>query len=270
MSVRRQAGGRHPGFIAVILFVLGLTATAQASGLSPWPPCPALSKALPVHAALDAPPSLQVWRDGAEQASRLLPPCGEDWNLKGASTMVALAGRFRHAGSAEALVARIARVSRLNRIRYWSTTRQRWRRLIENAEALQSPDRERPRADFEVAEVRPGSNLFFRQISDNLGGDVLYRVRPLVREPRRLIFSIENAEPIRYLMLPGVETGDSRLLHVLEQENGEVWRHYLLLWLRSHPLAQAFDPVPSLINRAAAFYRHVSGLPTDAEPPAAP
>ncbi len=270
---RACPGRRAIAVLAGLLLLLTASPDPSAAETTAAPvlPCAGGSAAFPAHASPGAPPGLLVWQQGEGAASPLdgaaacLP-----WPLAGASTMIALAGRFRHDGPAEALAARIARVSALSGIRYWSTTRQRWRDLIERGEALAGPDRALARPDFAADELRPGQDLFFRQVSDSLGGDMIYRVRPLEMGPERLVFEIVNAEPLRYLLLTGVETGNSRLLHILERESPTLWRHYLLMWIRSTAIARGMEPLPSLVNRAAAFWRHVSGLPTEHEPPMAP
>jgi hypothetical protein len=76
---------------------------------------------------------------------------------------VALAGRFSYRGGADGLLARFGAISASAGIQYWSVTEGGWRTLITHATALDGPDVTHPRADFTLAEMRSGHNLYFAQ-----------------------------------------------------------------------------------------------------------
>jgi hypothetical protein len=165
------------------------------------------------------------------------------------------------------LLARLGAVSQMAGIRYWSVTGKRWQILIEAAHALDPSGRVRP--DFTPADLVPGRDLAFSQ-TDNDAGAVIYRMRIMALSPSRVVLRTENVDTIRYLMLPLFGPGELQSLYVLNQGSEGTWSYYSLT--RTGPGASAMTDghVASGINRAVAMYRHIAGIPTDQEPPAAP
>jgi hypothetical protein len=64
------------------------------------------------------------------------------WQATDFGLLVAAAARFPQADDARQLLRRIAAISELTTVRYWSVTRKRWRDLITEAYALRGPDRD--------------------------------------------------------------------------------------------------------------------------------
>ncbi len=151
---------------------------------------------------------------------------------------------------------------------YWSTTQKKWEKLVLDAHALAGPDGERSRADFSLEEISEGRTLFFQQ-EDNLFGTVPYRLHIRSISPGHVVFDVENAATIRYLMIPLFEPGQVQAVYYLEQEKPDVWRYYSLARTSGKAASLLPGHEASTINRAIAVYRHIAGIPGDQEPPAA-
>ena len=258
--------GRLPIFLFLLLAAAAGCESSSAAQSGPQPPCDA--KPVPAYPDLDHSPFAKVWLD-ADLGRTWMPPSCLGWTAPGFSTLVAAAARFRYTGGVEGLRRRVAAISELAGMRYWSTTNRRWQTLIVDSYAAQGPAGER-RKDFSADEVAEGRTLYSQQ-EDNLFGKAVFRMRIRSVAPGRLVFDTENATTIRYLFVPVVEPGDAQSVYFLERESGDVWRYYAIARTGRNAtgFALAAGHEASLINRAVAFYRHLAGIPTDREPPAA-
>jgi len=180
---------------------------------------------------------------------------------------VALAGSFRHEGGAVDLLAAFGRISSLRGIRYWSVGDRSWRTLVTGAAALDGPRTRRRRADFALAEMAHGADLYFAQEDSRSSGEVVYRMRVLENGPDRVTVAVENVTSVRFLLVPLFAPGDLHCTSYLERRSPGVWGYYALWGIRAG--AQTSGHETSSVNRALAFYRHIAGIPTDQEPPAA-
>jgi hypothetical protein len=84
------------------------------------------------------------------------------------------------------------------------------------------------------------------------------------------VFDTENTGAVRYLMMPVFRPGDLQSITFLDRESENVWRYYSILRTSKSASRLAAGSEASSINRAAAFYRYLAGIPTDKEPPLAP
>ena len=87
--------------------------------------------------------------------------------------------------------------------------------------------------------------------------------------PNRIVFDVENVTALRYLLIPMLHAREMQSIYFLDRESEDVWRFYSIVRTgkNANPLVAANES--SAINRAAAFYRSIVGIPTDREPPAA-
>lgn len=248
-----------PTLTAVALTLL----SAIASAAEPLLPCG--ENPSPRYPELGATPVTQVW---GTRDSGWVPPACTGWGELGYTTLVATTATVRLPDGREGLLRRIAAVSGLAGVRYWSVTHGRWQPLIVDAQALQGPSASEERADFTPRELALGKDLFFRQ-EDNLAGKALYRLRVLDLAPDHVVFETENVTPIRYLfkLLFGPEELQS--IYFFSRESPDVWRYYSLSRTGAHASRLTSGHEASSINRAVALYRHYAGIPTDEEPPAA-
>jgi hypothetical protein len=246
---------------------LSLSAGGSLAQGAPQPPCGAAPS--PAYADLGSTPAVRVWTGDELGADWTPPPC-TGWRPLPFRSLVAAAGRFRHQGGVEDLLARFGAVSTLTAIRYWSVSDKRWQTLITNASALEGPDAAKRRPDFSVAEMRGGIDLYFAEDDNRSTGDVVYRLRVRETAPDRLVVETENVSSVRYLLLPLAGPGDLQALYFLERRSANEWGYYSLARTGAGTSSLTEGHEASYVNRAVALFRHLAGLPTDQGPPAAP
>lgn len=232
----------------------------------PQPPCGNVP--IPPYPGLENSPSVRAW-DRAASGRNWIPPACTGWTDSGFTTLVVTVARFRHASGIEGFLRNIGAISRLAGMRYWSTTHKRWQTFIISAHAMSEAAGDRPREDFSPGEMAEGRSLYYQQ-EDNLSGKVNYRMRIRSASPDRLIFDTENTSTMRNLLLPMYRPGGMQTITFLDRESRDVWRYYSILRTSRDASRLTAGREASFINRAVAFYRHLAGIPTDKEPPAAP
>ena len=85
----------------------------------------------------------------------------------------------------------------------------------------------------------------------------------------RLVVDLENVSTMRYLFLPFLHPGEMQSIYFLDRESENVWRYYSIVRTGKNANRLITGNESSAINRAAAFYRYLVGIPTGQEPPAA-
>jgi hypothetical protein len=245
-----------------------LTLRPGASADGPRPPCGEAPR--PAYADPGSAPNVQAWRGGDLGADWWPPDC-VGWDSAGFDVLVALAGSFTAAGTAQDLIARFAAISRMTAIRYWSVTDQAWGPLVTSATALSGPDAALRRPDFAPAELTAGSTVFFAQSDNRSSGEVVYRLTIRELHPDRLVVETENVTAVRSpLIVTLFDPSELQSTYFLEHGAQDVWTYYSLS--RTSPdvnwLARR-GQVASYLNRAVALFRYVAGIPTDQEAPAA-
>jgi hypothetical protein len=210
-------------------------------------------------AGLDRPPLVRVWKQGE------MPSTCAGWTSEAFTSLVTTSAQFRFAGSAQDLLARIGAISELRNVRYWSTTHQRWQTLIVDAHALNGAQ---PRKNFSPNEMKPGQFLNFEQ-TDALTGQGRYRMHIAEVSETRIVYDVENLSTLRYMLVPTFHPGDLKATYFLDRESEGVWNYYSILRTGKNASRLKGGHEASSINRAVALYRHLAGIPTDQEPPAA-
>ena len=153
-------------------------------------------------------------------------------------------------------------------MRYWSTTHKRWRTLIVDAYALTDLQPGQRREDFTPGEMKEGKVLYFEQ-ADNLSGKAIYRMHIAEASADRIVFDVENVSTMRHLLIPILHPGEMQSIYFLDRESDNVWRYYSIVRTGKNANRLIAGNEASSVNRAVAFYRHLVGIPTDQEPPAA-
>ena len=125
------------------------------------------------------------------------------------------------------------------------------------------------RSDFLAAEMTAGSELYYWE-KHRRAGNIVYRMTVLERSPARTVVATENWSPVRFLLPTLFEPGELQSFACIELVSPGVWGVYLLTRAGQGVSALAVGHDASYVNRAAAIYRHLAGIPTDEEPPAAP
>lgn len=246
------------------LAALGCGARGNAQ-TGPLPPC-GVPPVPPPPAQVDS-PAVKFWSP-AELGENWRPPDCTGWAGAGFSTLVTTAARFSHASGMEDLLLHSGAVSSLAGMRYWSTTHKSWQTLIPDAYAVTSAQGHQRRKDFTLEEMKAGNILYFQQ-EDNLSGKAVFRLHIVEATADRLVFDVANVTAMRYLFLPLFHPGEMQSIYYLDRESEEIWRYYSMARTGKNASSLTAGHEASWINRSVAFFRHVAGIPTDQEPPAA-
>jgi hypothetical protein len=67
--------------------------------------------------------------------------------------------------------------------------------------------------------------------------------------------------------MPLFRPGDMQSIYFCERESQGVWRYYRIVRTSKNASPLTAGNEASSINRAVAFYRYLTGMPTDKEPP---
>jgi hypothetical protein len=226
----------------------------------PQPPCG--TAPFPPYPEKPGTPVVKVW-----ERSDWTPTACTGWSPLSSATLVVTAARFPHPGGIDGLLGRLGAVSRMTGLLYWSTSRQKWERLILDAYALTGPEGER-RKDFAPAEMAAGRTLSMHQ-EDNLLGKAAYDTRIVSRTDDRLVFATRNASTISLLGLSLFQPDEIQSICFLDRESKVVWRYYNVTRMPKQAGLLTMGHDASLVNRAVALYRFLAGIPADQEPPAA-
>ena len=226
-------------------------------GMEPIPPYPTLND-LPVVRSWSESDLGRTWK----------PPACTRWTELGFTTLVTTSARFAYTSEAAGLLRHIGAISERAGVRYWSTTHKQWRTLIEEAHALTDAQHSQRREDFTPDEMKEGEALYFEQV-DNLTGKATYRMHIAEASASRIVFDVENVSTMRYSFIPVLHPGEMQAIYFLDRESDSAWRYYGIVRTGKNANKRIAGNESSSINRAAAFYRYVVGIPTDQEPPAA-
>jgi len=230
-----------------------MVSLACAAQEAPRPPC-SVGPTLPAFAAPGEAPTVATWK-----SLRWEPPPGcLPWPAGHYRLIVALAGRFHHAGGGEVLRARFGAISAMRGVRYWSVSDDAWRVLIEDASALEGPEAGKRRGDFAPQALKGGATLYFLE-RDNRSGDVVYRMRVLEAEASRLVVATENVTPVRALGFTIFPPGALRAAYFVQRVDAETWSFYGLSATSDEASALSGLSEASYVNRATALYRHFTG-----------
>ena len=239
---------------------------ADEPELGPEPPCG--NEPIPPYPRLDDSATVRSWSE-SDFSHDWKPPACTGWAAVGFTTLVTTAARFHDVVEAEGLLRRIGAISELAGIRYWSITHKRWQTLVVDAYALTASRSGQRREDFTPNEIKEGSVLYFEQV-DNLSGKAVYRMHIAKASADRIVIDVENVSTVRYLFIPIFHPGETQSICFLDRETDSAWRFYSIVRTGKSANRLIVGNESSAANRAVAFYRHLVGVPTDQEPPAAP
>ena len=232
---------------------------------TPQPPCG--NEPVPAYPGLDESAIVKSW-SRSEIGRDWKPPACVGWTSVGFTTLVTTVARFRYTLAAEGLLRHIGAISELAGVRYWSTTHQKWQTLIVDAYALAGSHPGQRRGDSTPDEMTQGTVLYFEQ-ADNLAGKAVYRMHIAESSADRIVFDVENVTAMHYLFLNVFHPGEIQSIYFLDRESENVWRYYSIVRTGTNANKVLTGNESSSMNRAAAFYRHMVGIPTGQEPPVA-
>jgi hypothetical protein len=186
------------------------------------------------------------------------------------NVVLALAGHFHQTSDEDTLLARIGAISLLPGIRYWSVVDKRWQQLFLRATALEGPDPDKPRGDFSAAEMRSGRDLYFLTVDNRSRRQTITRLQVNATEDGEITVETANITSLKRLFVTIADPGNFKTWYFLSRDSGESWRVYSLTRVQyASSFFGSLIPNATYINRAAALYRHLAGLQTDRDPPAA-
>lgn len=221
-------------------------------GISPYPPA----------ATTSDPPNVASW----QELTSLPGNC--HISLQSAADLtIALSGAFVHKGSVEQIASRLGAISPTRGLLYWSVTDSRWRELISNAYALNSPDSSDRRADFTEQEVLSGETLYFAQNDTRSWGLNVYGIHAISSSPDHLVFKSYNSSPVRLGPVTLLKPDNAQSVIFIHRLNNITWTIFTLSVIKNSVLTAR---KASIINRQAAFYRLLTGQAPDSDPPLAP
>jgi hypothetical protein len=233
--------------------------------LGPQPPCG--REPVPPYPGLGDSAIVKLWSK-SDFGRDWRPPACTGWAEVGFTSLVTTVARFRHSSEAGGLLRHIGAISELAGMRYWSTTHKQWQTLIVDAYALTGSQSGQRRGDFTPEEMKEGKVLYYEQV-DNRSGKEVYRMHIVEASTDRLVIDIENVSTIRYLFVTLFHPGEMQSIYFLDRESENVWRYYSIVRTGKNANRLITGNESSAVNRAVAFYRHLVGIPTGQEPPAA-
>lgn len=247
-----------------------LLAAAGFAIATPLPTPPCGTPPVPAYASLGAQPAMAILRAEQLDTGVWRPSSCTGWPAASRSrVVVALAGLVRVADGSETLLTRAGAVSSLRTVRYWSTTDSKWRPLFLDAVALAGPaEGGERRDDFRPSELQAGRTYYY-WVDDSRSGPLVYRVRVLERSPYRVALAEENVSPVRAFGMTLFQPAALQTVVFAQRQADDVWGLYILVRIdRQASSFIASGHEASTANRALALFRHLAGIPTDAEPPA--
>jgi hypothetical protein len=248
-------------FIASLL----LWPTSALADGGPLPPCEAGASA--TYPTFGNPPNVRNWRAG-DLSMDWKPPACVAWASQHFTLLTAIAASFEFAGQADDLLARFGALSAWRGTRYWSITDHRWETLIIDSAAVDAANRKR-RVDFSSAELKAGRAFYFVQQDNRSSGEVTYRMRVDAAGSDRIVITIDNVSTVSLLVFSLFEPGDLESTYIIRRLSPTSWGYYSLSGVRESGFLPG-GQVASHVNRAAAIYRHIVGMPSDQDPPLAP
>lgn len=261
----RKAMGRLPVLRIILLALAGIMISRgpALAAEGPIAPCePGLASPLP---AFGDPPNAQNWHPSDLAPDWAAPVC-MGWAAERFTVLTGLAGSFKFEGTADDLLLRFGSFSAWRGIQYWSVTDKRWDTLIADAAALDGRNPGSRRADFSLAELKSGADLYFLQQDNRSSDAVVYRMKVNAIGPDRLVVTAVNLTPVSVFIFTVFDAGDLKSSYVFQRLSPTLWGYYSLSGARE---GAAFlgNHDASYLNRALAIYRHLVGLPGDLEPP---
>ncbi len=242
-----------PALIPVIAHA-GPMPLAPPCGQAPMPPYPAAGQ----------PPNAGVWSEADLKRLSWQPPGCLRWNNVRTRLVAALAGQFQSSRSLDQHAARLGQVSALPAVRYWSVTNAQWTPLVSTAGMLNGPEGQSI-PDPAPADLKTGSA--FHYFETGRAGRTVYRLSIYERSADRIVVATENVSPIQLAILTAFEPGALQSVTFIERRGADLWGYCQMMRATEGASALALGKDASYLNRLAALYRHIAGIPTDQEPP---
>ncbi len=244
----------------LIVAAVALPLWARADAVVP--PCGA-----PEKPAFPAPgPMVEMTILDDVQSSRWKPPSCTGWPAASYSKLViGVAGSFRFTGTMEDLLTRLGAISGLPKVRYWSKSAGGWRPVATAASALSNRNADSRRADFAQDEFRPRTEHYFWE-NDSRAGEIVYKIAVRERTADRAVATRENVTAMGQFPILTFDPGASQSAIFLIRRAEGLWGVYILERVTDGETSLIGIPSESIVNRDAALFRYIAGMPTDKAP----
>jgi hypothetical protein len=244
-------------------------AAAAAAGRVPQAraaPDPSLcgSAPAPAYPPPERPAIVQSWLvDGRQDGP--LPDCdglpARDFEL-----LVRLTASYNAPGELADQLLRFGAVSRLRGAHYWSFSDRQRQMLFKEAYAVDSPASTQPRADFSLAELRAGAELYFVHSDNRSSKLVPYGLQVVQQRPDGFRVHYENVGDIRLYGMTLVAAREMQWSVSLERLGPGRWGYRSLLGQRRLRLGRNEQHRLSNLSRSVAMFDLLAGRQTDIEP----
>jgi len=239
----------------------------HAIAAEPIVPCGS-APSYPAYAPPGPLPTLALWRAG-ELPKGWIPSECTGWASREGGTLFAVAGRFKHESSFDALLTRAGAFSHQTEIQHWNLKEERWEQQYKASAALKDSDPSSRRPDFKPSEFTQGAHLYFVQDAMDSLGPIVHELTVRERSPSRLVMTTRNANRGKVFGVPVIAPDGLEGFFVVEHESGPLWRYYSMTRVNLL-ISDAMAPPPEdYLNKAVALFRFLTSMPTDTEPPAA-
>ena len=248
--------------------LLGLLGTAGLAGLA----VPAAAERLaplcgsapaPAYPAADKPALVQSWLQNGRQDGPL-PDCSGlrpgDFEL-----LVRVTASYLAPGDLEAQLGHFGAVSKLKGASYWSYSDRKRQVLFHEAYAVDHPGTLKPRADFSLAELRSGNELYFAHNDNRSSTLAPYSLRLVQSSAHAFSVQVENISDMRYLGLTLVAHHEMQWAVAIERLGAGRWGYRSLLGMRHLHLGRVEQHRLSNLARCVAMFDLLAGRQTDIE-----
>ncbi len=244
-------------------FLLGILSVFVCEAYAAEPPaCPdGKTTTIPPFASAGKAPSVASWK----KLASLVPSCQVSLQSS-ADLTTALAGRFNFDGTTEELAERLGAVSETEDLVYWSISNSSWQSLAEKAFALESRDAKIRRTDFSGSEVLSGETLYLAQNDSRSWGLNVFEMKTISTSIDHIVLKSQNRSRIRFGPITVFKPESAVSVLFIHREKENLWTYYSLSVLKDVGVPMSRR---SVINRQAALYRHLVGVPLDKDPPVA-
>lgn len=213
--------------------------------------------AAPPPPAADQPPLVHSWLlDGRRDGP--LPDCSglrsRDFEL-----LVRVSGAYKAAGDLDDQLARLGAVSAQSGLTYWSFSDRRRQLLVLDSMAVDNLERRQRRADFSVAELRSGVELFYLQTDNRSSEPTAFGMTLLRAGPQSVTVRMENLTDIRMFSLLVMAPRDMQMVLTLRQMAPGLWSYRSLTGVRRLRMASNDQHRLSNLSRSVALFDHTAG-----------
>lgn len=207
---------------------------------------------------------LGLWTSAAKT-----PPCPEQ-SIAGQGLVAEMHAHLPSELTVEQILTRVAALSAYPSMRYFSTSRGRWRELVlavARRATIDGPDLD---GDLNMDELRPGARLYLHQQENTPVADAVYAVDILARGDAELEIQAHNVTKVSWLGMTVFEPGDYQLRHrFFRMADGLGWRYDGQLRIADCAFCLFGEKADSFMTRMVALYRYLAGRPMLAPLPVA-